>query len=42
MTGYLAGDRAGLSFYHSPLLAAFPELAHGFFTRQGRRQPGAV
>jgi YfiH family protein len=34
MTGYLQ-ESAGLSFYQSPLLAAFPELLHGFFTRRG-------
>ena len=34
MTGYLQ-ESAGLSFYHSPVLAAFPELVHGFFTRRG-------
>jgi YfiH family protein len=26
---------AGLGYYQSPLLATFPELRHGFFTRQG-------
>ena len=30
---------AGLPCYRSPLLAAFPELAHGFFTRQGGVSP---
>lgn len=25
----------GLSYYHSSLLAAFPQVAHGFFTRRG-------
>ncbi len=34
MSGYLQ-ETAGLSFYESPLLAAFPELVHGFFTRRG-------
>ena len=32
-------DRAGLSFYRSPLLASFPELRHGFFTRRGGVSP---
>ncbi|MCL4500255.1 MAG: polyphenol oxidase family protein [Deltaproteobacteria bacterium] len=26
---------AGLTFYQSPIMAAFPELVHGFFTRRG-------
>jgi YfiH family protein len=34
MTGYLQ-ENNGLGFYQSPLLAGFPELAHGFFTRRG-------
>jgi purine-nucleoside/S-methyl-5'-thioadenosine phosphorylase / adenosine deaminase len=34
MSGYLQ-EIAGLSFYQSPLLAAFPELVHGFFSRRG-------
>ena len=34
MTGYLQ-ESDGLSFYQSPLLAGFPELVHGFFTRRG-------
>ena len=34
MTGYLQESK-GLSFYQSPLMAAFPELVHGFFTRRG-------
>ncbi len=28
-------------YYHSPLLATLPEVAHGFFTRQGGVSPGA-
>jgi polyphenol oxidase len=35
MTEYLLENRGSLSYYHSPMLAAFPELVHGFFTRQG-------
>ncbi len=31
----------GLTYYRSPLLAAHPELVHGFFTRQGGVSPGA-
>jgi YfiH family protein len=31
----------GLPAYRSPLLAAFPELAHGFFTRRGGVSAGA-
>ena len=31
---------SGLPCYRSPLLAAFPEVAHGFFTRQGGVSPG--
>jgi len=31
----------GLTYYRSPLLAARPELVHGFFTRQGGVSPGA-
>ena len=38
MTGYLQ-ESAGLSFYQSPLMATFPELAHGFFTRRGGVSP---
>jgi YfiH family protein len=34
MIGLYQGS-GGLSFYQSPLLAAFPELIHGFFTRRG-------
>lgn len=34
MTGFLQ-ENSGLACYRSPLLAAFPELRHGFFTRQG-------
>jgi purine-nucleoside/S-methyl-5'-thioadenosine phosphorylase / adenosine deaminase len=34
MTGYLHQE-GGLGFYQSPLLGAFPELIHGFLTRQG-------
>jgi YfiH family protein len=29
----------GLSYYRSSLLAAFPEVVHGFFTRQGGSSP---
>ncbi|MEW6386864.1 MAG: polyphenol oxidase family protein [Thermodesulfobacteriota bacterium] len=28
-------EQGGLKFYRFPLLAAFPEVAHGIFTRQG-------
>ncbi len=35
MTEYLQQDVSGLVFYQSPLLAAFPELVQGFFTRCG-------
>jgi hypothetical protein len=35
MTGYLRQEAGGLRIYQSPLLAAFSELRHGFFTRQG-------
>ncbi|HEY9074797.1 MAG TPA: laccase domain-containing protein [Desulfobaccales bacterium] len=35
MSGYLRQEAGGLVFYQSPLLAGFPELRHGFFTRQG-------
>ncbi len=28
-------ESGGLIYYQSPLLAGFPELVHGFFTRQG-------
>jgi YfiH family protein len=35
MTEYLQQDVGGLVFYQSPLLAAFPELLQGFFTRCG-------
>ena len=31
----------GLKYYRSPLLAARPEVVHGFFTRQGGVSPGA-
>jgi purine-nucleoside/S-methyl-5'-thioadenosine phosphorylase / adenosine deaminase len=34
MTGYLH-QSGGPGFYQSPVLAAFPELIHGFFTRRG-------
>jgi polyphenol oxidase len=39
MAGWLATD--GLRYYRSPLLAALPEVAHGFFTRQGGASSGA-
>jgi YfiH family protein len=32
-------ESTGLRFYQSPLMAAFPELVHGFFTRQGGASP---
>ena len=35
MTGYWRREAGGLRIYQSPLLAAFTELRHGFFTRQG-------
>ena len=35
MNGYLQEKNGSLSYYRSPLLAAFPEVVHGFFTRQG-------
>ena len=35
MTGYWRREAGGLRIYQSPLLAAFAELRHGFFTRQG-------
>ena len=35
MSGFLRQESGGLVFYQSPLLAAFPELRHGFFTRLG-------
>jgi polyphenol oxidase len=31
----------GLTYYRSPLLAGFPEVVHGFFTRQGGVSAGA-
>jgi YfiH family protein len=31
----------GLTYYRSPMLAALPEVAHGFFTRQGGVSTGA-
>ena len=39
MSGYLRQEAGGLVFYQSPLLAGFPELRHGFFTRQGGVSP---
>lgn len=30
-------DATGIKYYRSSLLATFPEVAHGFFTRQGGR-----
>ena len=39
MTGYLPEKRGSLSYHRSPLLAAFPELVHGFFTRLGGVSP---
>jgi hypothetical protein len=35
MTEYIRREAGDLVFYQSPLLAAFPELRHGFFTRRG-------
>ncbi len=35
MTAWQVEEAGGLPCYRSPLLAAFPELVHGFFTRQG-------
>jgi len=35
MTGFFRQEAGGLRIYQSPLLAAFKELRHGFFTRQG-------
>src|SRR5208337_3981756 len=40
MSEYLL-EPGGLSCYQSPLLAAFPELTHGFFTRRGGVSLGA-
>ncbi len=37
MSEYLIKEAGGLRFYQSPLLAAFKELRHGFFTRLGGR-----
>ena len=39
MADFRAGD--GLTYYSSPLLAGLPEVAHGFFTRQGGVSHGA-
>jgi len=39
MAAWQATD--GLKYYRSPLLAARPEVAHGFFTRQGGVSTGA-
>jgi hypothetical protein len=33
-------ESGGLGFYQSPLLAAFPEVRHAFFTRRGGVSPG--
>ncbi len=33
--GWQMETAGGLRFYRSPLLAAFPELSHGFFSRRG-------
>ncbi len=35
MTEYLRQDAGALIFFQSPLLAAFPKLVHGFYTRRG-------
>jgi polyphenol oxidase len=35
MTAWPLIETGGLSCYRSPLLAGFPELVHGFFTRRG-------
>ena len=39
MGGYLRQEAGGLVFYQSPLLAGFPELMHGFFSRRGGFSP---
>jgi YfiH family protein len=36
---FILAEPGGLPCYRSPLLAAFPELSHGFFTRQGGVSP---
>ena len=36
---FILEEPGGLPCYRSPLLAAFPELIHGFFTRQGGVSP---
>lgn len=40
MTAWHLEASAGLPCYRSPLLAAFPEVVHGFFTRQGGMSTG--
>jgi YfiH family protein len=40
MTAWHLGETAGLPCYRSPLLTAFPEVVHGFFTRQGGMSTG--
>jgi YfiH family protein len=40
MTAWHLGETAGLPCYLSPLLTAFPEVVHGFFTRQGGMSTG--
>jgi hypothetical protein len=36
---FILEEPGGLPCYRSPLLAAFPEVLHGFFTRLGGRSP---
>lgn len=36
---FICAEPGGLPCYRSPLLAAFPEVAHGFFTRRGGVSP---
>jgi len=41
MTAWHLEETGGLSAYRSPLLAAFPEVVHAFFTRRGGVSTGA-
>jgi YfiH family protein len=41
MTAWPLEETGGLTCYRSPLLAAFPEVVHGFFTRRGGVSAGA-
>jgi YfiH family protein len=36
---FIVAEPGGLPCYRSPLLAAFPEVSHGFFTRKGGVSP---